>query len=137
MACGNIAYWRYHNGIGNDCIVCTNLERMRCAVNREELRAILSKHFNMEVEDFVIVPAKPSPMGQCIRGVLTNPVKGGAMVPNIRALRSMCAELKHPINIPDARWAIENFDRYIEFVDVYNRLPESGFGFGDAKGLLK
>lgn len=137
MACGNIAYRRYHNGIDNANIVGITLERMRCAVTREEIRIALENQYRTPVEDFVIVPSKPSAMGNCLRIAMETEEAKTGKYGKVKAFRSICVELKKPVNLPDSRWAVENWHRFLEFVDTYNRLPERGWAQSDPIGYLK
>lgn len=137
MACGNIAYRRYHNGIDNAWILGITLESMNCAVTREEIRVILEQHLRMPVGDFVIVPSKPSAMGNCVRLAINHPDAAMGKYGKVRALRQICAELKKPLTLPDSRWALENWERFIEFIDTYNRLPERGWSQSDPPGYLR
>lgn len=110
---------------------------MNCAVTREEIRVILEKHLRMPVGDFVIVPSKPSAMGNCLRAAMITPAAKEGKYGKVKELRKFFESFKKPINLPDGRWATENWERFIEFVDSYNRLPERGWAQSDPPGYLR
>lgn len=110
---------------------------MKCALRREEILQILSAHFRSEVEDFIIVPSTPSSLGLRLRNKVNNAAQKSYLVSNVRLLREVATDIGKHITVMEGKWAIENWDRFLEFIDEYNRLPLSGFASGDQKGILK
>lgn len=110
---------------------------MKVSLTGEEFKAILSTHFRCEVTGFTIVDPDPSPLGKLIREAVINPLDKFFFVSNIKLLRKALTMRGETINLLEARWAIENWQEFLRFVDEYNRLPVSGYGSGESKGKLK
>lgn len=90
----------------------------------------------MEVTDFEIVPPDPSPLGKYLRQAVREPLDKIYFVGNIKSLRVMVNELGKGISLCDARWAIEHWPQWIQFIDQFNRLPENGYGTKEGNGKL-
>jgi len=110
---------------------------MRLTVTREQIRAALGKLYKVDVEDFTIIPAAPSAIGIRCRSVVCRPEIADTKISNIKAMRRLATNLRQPMTLMEGKWAVENWDRFIAFVDEYNRLPLGGYGSGDGKGILK
>jgi hypothetical protein len=110
---------------------------MKIRITREEIRQVLSGYFHTEVEDFIIDATKPSELGNLLRNRLVQPEAQSLRMVNCKALRKIAESLGTPISLADVKWALENWIKWIEFVDVYNRLPVSGYGTEQPKGMLK
>jgi hypothetical protein len=110
---------------------------MRVTIRREELKAILSAHFRMEVDDFIISPTTPSVIGKLVRTMVARPLDNSVKFDNIRALRDVSVKLGKPLTLQEGRWAIEHWIEWIGFIDEYNRLPLSGYGRTETLGKLQ
>ncbi len=110
---------------------------MKLTVTREQIRAALEKMFKTEIEDFTIIPSKPSAIGMRCRNVVWRPGDGDTKVGNIKSIRDLSKDLNKTMTLMEGKWALENWDKFLSFVDEYNRLPLGGYGSGDDKGVLK
>ena len=110
---------------------------MKIRITREEIRQVLSGYFHTEVEDFIIEATNPSTLGEVLRKQLVQPEAQSLRMVNCKALRNIAESIGTPINLADVKWALENWIKWIEFVDVYNRLPISGYGSNQPKGILR
>lgn len=110
---------------------------MKVTIRREEIKAVLSAYFRVEVDDFVIGPAEPSEVGRMCRQAVCFPLDNSRKVSNIRALRELAIKFGHPVTLQEGKWALEHWLEWIAFLDEYNRLPESGYAFTNTYGLLK
>ena len=110
---------------------------MKVKLTGEELKAILSIHFRCEVTDFTLIDPDPSPLGKYLRQSVLDPLDKAFFVGNIKSLRRHTAIKGLTMTLMEGRWAIENWDTFIRFVDQYNRLPAMGYGSGDNKGKLR
>jgi hypothetical protein len=110
---------------------------MKVTITREELRQVLTGYFRTEVEDFIIVATKPSEIGEKIRNVVLQPEASVLKMANAKSLRNLAVDLGKPMNLLDTKWALENWSKFIEFVDTYNRLPSGGFGSEERMGVLQ
>ena len=110
---------------------------MKIRITREEIRQVLSGYFHTEVEDFIIDTTKPSTLGEVFRKQLIQPEAQSLRMVNCKALRNIAESIGTPINLADVKWALENWIKWIEFIDVYNRLPISGYGSNQSKGILR
>jgi hypothetical protein len=110
---------------------------MKIHITREEIQQVLSGYFHTEVEDFIIDVTKPSMLGNRLRKELVQPEIQSLRIINCKSLRKVAESIGTPINLPDIKWALENWTKWIEFVDVYNRLPVSGYGSEQPKGILR
>jgi hypothetical protein len=110
---------------------------MKVTIRKEEIKAVLSAYFRLDVTDFVIAPAEPSPLGKRIRAKVDRPLDMALKFGNVKALRNVMAAVGSHIGLQDAKWAIEHWLEFIAFVDEYNRLPSPGYGMGKEQGILK
>ena len=110
---------------------------MKIRITREEIRQVLCGYFHTEVEDFIIEATNPSTLGEVFRKQLVQPEAQSLRMVNCKALRNIAESIGTPINLADVKWALENWIKWIEFVDVYNRLPISGYGSNQPKGILR
>ncbi len=109
---------------------------MEAKLTGEEFLKILTKHYGVEVTGFVITDADPSPKGKIIRQAVTEPLDKSRYMFNIKRVREMYESLGKYITLAEAKWAVENWQQYLDFVDKTNRWPKPGFGSGDDKGVL-
>ena len=109
---------------------------MKVSIRREEIKAVLSAYFQMEVDDFIISVDEPSLVGKVVRSVVINPLVPGLRMANIKALRALAIDLKNPLGLQDAAWSTQHWLEFIAFVDEYNRLPLAGYGTGKDIGKL-
>ena len=110
---------------------------MKIRITREEIRQVLGGYFHTEVEDFIIDATKPSELGTLLRNRLNQTESQSFQISNYKTLRNIAESIGTPINLSDVKWALENWNKWIEFVDVYNRLPISGYGSNQLKGILR
>ena len=110
---------------------------MKVTIRKEEIKAVLSAYFRVEVDDFVIGPTEPSLLGKRIRLALGKPLDGALKISNIRMLREIANDLGKPITLQEGKWALEHWLEWIAFVDEYNRLPADGYATEKEYGRLK
>ena len=103
----------------------------------EEFLEILKKHFNCEVSGFVILNPDPSPLGKKVRQAVVHPIDKENFVGNIRSLRSTAKENHGYLTLSKARWAVDNWDEWLRFIDTHNRWPRGEYGCGEDKGILR
>lgn len=109
---------------------------MEVKLTGEEFCKILTKHYGIEVDGFVILNADPSPKGKIIRQSIDSPLDKSRLVSNIKRLKRVYEGFGKYLTLAEAKWAIENWERFIDFIDRTNRLPQPGFGSGENKGVL-
>jgi hypothetical protein len=102
----------------------------------EEFIAILEKELKGKINGFVILDPDPSPTGKIVRQAVVTPLDKTNFVGNIRSLRDTVKTIKRYLTLAEARWAIENWEQWLQFIDRYNRLPSQGYGTGEGKGRL-
>jgi hypothetical protein len=112
-------------------------EIMKVKLTSEELKAILSLHFNHEVTGFALIDPDPSPLGKLLRHSVINPLDKLYFIDNIKSLRKVLICEGKTITLMEGRWAIDNWTEFLQFVDQYNRLPISGYASGEDKGKLR
>jgi len=106
---------------------------MKLTLTKAELLPILTGHFKMPVTDITIetTPAVPT-----AAELITNAIKGlrytsDQKIMAIKALRQVTADhtttFSYVLGLADAKWAMENFNRFITFVTGAGRLPHAGF----------
>lgn len=110
---------------------------MKVTIRKEEIKAVLSAYFRMDVDDFVISPAQPSSLGKRLRGCVNKPFDLSLKFSNIKALRATLDPMGMHLGLQDGKWAMEHWLEFIVFVDEYNRLPLAGYGSNEALGQLK
>lgn len=110
---------------------------MKVTIRKEEIKAVLSAFFRMDVTDFVIAPAEPSILGKRLRAVVHNPLDMTLKFGNVKALRNTLDPMGIHLGLQDGKWAVEHWLEFIAFVDEYNRLPQPGYGMGKDQGILK
>jgi len=110
---------------------------MIVTIRREEIKAVLSAYFRVAVDDFVIGPVNPSELGKRARASVNRPLDNALKIGNIRALRELANGLGHQITLQEAKWALEHWLEWINFVDEYNRLPAEGYASQMTYGQLK
>jgi hypothetical protein len=54
---------------------------------------------------------------------------GAQKIAAIKALRTKSAEYGYELGLADAKWTVENFDRFSTFLSNFNRFPEPGFSY--------
>jgi hypothetical protein len=109
---------------------------MEVRLSGEQFCKILTQHYKTEVTGFVILDADPSPKGKIIRQAVEEPLDKSRLIVNIKGLRDIYESLKKHITLAEAKWAVENWNTFIDFIDRTNRLPKPGFGSGKNKGIL-
>jgi hypothetical protein len=110
---------------------------MKVNIRREEIKAILSAYFRVDVDDFTISPNDPSKMGKMVRNVVTKPLDNTGKLGNIRVLREFSDSQRVYMTLQEGKWALEHWLEWISFVDEYNRLPLAGYGSSKAFGKLE
>lgn len=110
---------------------------MKVTIRREEIKAVLSAYFRVDVDEFVIAPADPSPLGKRLRKAVDRPLDLTFKMSNIKALRNVATSMGTTLGLQDGKWAAEHWLEFIAFVDEYNRLPRAGFGTGKEQGILR
>ena len=99
---------------------------------KAELLEVLSSHFGHTVID-VEIETKPT-MAKIIRDAVTKfAYQAGEKIAAIKALRQLVSEnnwVSDVLGLGDAKWAIENFNEFITFVEKNERLPEPGYSEG-------
>jgi len=103
----------------------------------EEFIKILEFYFERKISGFVILNPDPSPMGKIVRQAITHPLDKENFVGNIKSLRETIKSVGKYLMLSEARWAIDNWDQWLQFVDRHNRLPGVGYGSGEDKGKLR
>ena len=110
---------------------------MKVTIRKEEIKAVLSAFFRMDVDDFEIAPAEPSALGKRLRAAMNRPLDLTLKMSNIKSLRNLGCEIGCHVGLQDGKWALEHWLEFIAFVDEYNRLPMAGYGQGKDQGMLK
>ena len=111
---------------------------MKVKLTSEELKGILSRHFSCEVTEFEVVAPDISPLGKKFRESITYPLLDkNNFVGNIKAIRRCVRDIGGIMTLVEAKWVIENWMKFLQFVDEYNRLPAFGYGSGERKGILE
>ena len=100
---------------------------MKISITKEEIKAILSAHFGVRVENFDIVESEPLKLVDKIKEAITSPLDKLQKSVNIGKLMILSEKLKQPMIYSDAKWAIDNWPEWIAFVDRYNFIPISGY----------
>jgi hypothetical protein len=137
MACNTVVYWALYGRLDR-CRNCNMIVKtVKLTVTREEIRVALEKLYRLPVEDFTIIPSRPSVTGLRCREVVILPGERAAKVPNIKALRELSNKFHPQMTLMEGKWAVENWEKFIAFVDEFNRLPLGGYGSGDEKGILQ
>jgi hypothetical protein len=109
---------------------------MEVRLTGEEFISILETMLGGKVAGFVITNPDPSPTGKIVRQAITGPLDKTNFVSNIRSLRDTVKTIGKYLTLAEARWAIENWEQWLQFIDRYNRLPAQGYGTGEGKGRL-
>ena len=109
---------------------------MEVKLSGEQFCKILTQHYRCEVTGFIIADADPSPKGKILRQAVTDPLDKFKSIGNIKGLRETYESLNHHLTLAEARWAVANWNTFIDFIDRTNRLPKPGFGSGESKGIL-
>jgi len=102
----------------------------------EEFIYMLEHHLGHPVSGFVITNPDPSPTGKIMRQAIVNPIDKEHFVGNIKSLRESVKSVGRYLMLADARWALDNWEQWLDFVDRKNRLPTVGYGSGEGKGRL-
>lgn len=109
---------------------------MKIQISKTELLEIMSKHFNMAVSE-VVISKSPTlhlkireNLGKALRHEVTLTEKclnnGPHKIPAIKALR----ELNPGMGLADAKFAIENWDKWIGFIQEKGRIPTIAWSNG-------
>jgi hypothetical protein len=110
---------------------------MKINIKREEIRQILCDYFRCEVEDFVINLSVPSTLGRQLRNTVPEPESKNLYVANIKAIRSLGVSLGVYLTLSESKWAVENWNTFLRFVDENNRFPVAGYGTVTERGILR
>jgi hypothetical protein len=110
---------------------------MKVTLRREEIKAVLTSYFGIEVEEFVIGSSEPSEIGRMARSAVNRPLDPMVKISNIRTIRALSFTLQKPMTLQEANWAITHWLEWIGFVDEYNRLPMPGYGHFKTFGKLE
>jgi hypothetical protein len=106
--------------------------KIKVSLTKTELLDILSSHFGHTVEDAEIenVPS----IAKIIRDAVTQlAYQTTQKITAIKALRQLAVDNKwteNVIGLADAKWAVENFNEFITFVEKNHRLPKPGYSEG-------
>ena len=105
---------------------------MKIEITKADLLKFLSKRMGMEVTDVVVVSGVT--MADMIREAIGGlDYKFSQKIMAIKALRQLAVDNKWvevTIGLGDAKWAIENFTAFIDFVEKNHRLPKPGYSEG-------
>jgi hypothetical protein len=110
---------------------------MKVTIRKEEIKAVLSAYFRVEIEDFTIGPTEPSEMGRKVRQVVIRPLDNSIKIGNIKTLRELSFDLGKPMTLQEGNWAMTHWLEWINFIDEYNRLPLGGYATSKEFGQLK
>ena len=106
--------------------------KIKVSLTKTELLDILSSHFGHTVEDAEI-ETLPS-IARIIRDAVTQfAYQTTQKIAAIKALRQLAVDNKWvevTIGLGDAKWAVENFNAFIDFVEKNHRLPKPGYSEG-------
>jgi ribosomal protein L7/L12 len=105
---------------------------MKITVTKSELLRILSAHFNQEITECTICKST----GPCKIEVLLakelglphitqSNISGANKIPAIKALRTVVAD---NLGLAEAKWAVENWEKWIGFVRSKDRVPKFNNG---------
>ena len=104
---------------------------MKIELTKSEALTILAQHFNTPVEDVAITSPKADLIDQeMAKYRYTNRYTSDQKIMAIKALRKLSSDQKWSGNImwlTDAKWAVENYLRFIAFVRKHDRLPSDGY----------
>ena len=105
---------------------------MKIEITKQDLLRFLSKRMGMEVTDVVVVSGVR--MADMIRKAIGGlDYKFSQKIMAIKALRQLATDEKWvevTIGLADAKWAVENFNDFIAFVEKNDRLPEPYYSNG-------
>ena len=110
---------------------------MKVFIRREEIKAVLSAYFRVDIDDFTISPNEPSKVGKMVRTLVQKPLDNTLKLGNIRALRELATTLQVYMTLQEGKWALEHWLEWISFVDEYNRFPLPGYGSNKTIGKLE
>ena len=106
--------------------------KIKVTLTKPELLEILSSHFGHTVID-ADIETVPS-IAKLIRDVVTQfAYQTTQKIAAIKALRQLAMDNKWvevTTGFGDAKWAIENFTAFIDFVEKNHRLPKPGYSEG-------
>jgi len=101
---------------------------MKLSLTKKELLDVLTKHFEHLVTECVIVKG-PTTISNYLESRMTEKFgkvrfPGERKIEAIKYLREILYDrLKDTHGLADSKWAIENWDRWIEFVKIHGRMP--------------
>lgn len=99
---------------------------MKIEITHAELCAILSRTLNCTVESVNVIDGKDLAQ-KCIDAVTKLNYKGNEKISAVKALRAVfpCNEPNRisTLGLAEAKWAVENWEKWIEFVKQNNRAP--------------
>jgi ribosomal protein L7/L12 len=102
---------------------------MKIELTKSQLLAILSQHFNVTVDEVTICD---STMADLLQREITQFYYATTQkIQAIKHLRQLSIDQKwlngEIMGLADAKWAVENFPCFIDFVRKNNRLPQAGY----------
>lgn len=101
---------------------------MKISISKTELLKLLTEHFNFSVTD-VSINKEPSTLAQNILREMekelgdSNVTKPDRKILAIKAIRTILSNRGTFMRLAEAKWVIENWHQWIEFVKKYNRIP--------------
>jgi hypothetical protein len=105
---------------------------MKIEITKQALLKFLSEHMGTEVTELVVVSGVT--MADMIREAIGGlDYKFSQKIMAIKALRQLAVDEKWvevTIGLGDAKWAVENFNEFIAFIEKNNRLPKPGYSEG-------
>ena len=109
---------------------------MKVTLTKPELLNIIAKYLRVKVEDFELV-AEPTPLPEIVptlrEAVESVSYRGTAKIQAIKNLRMVASQFMpnkgEQFGLADAKWAVENWEKFIAFVVENNRLPLSGMSW--------
>lgn len=106
---------------------------MRISVTKRELQSILSSHFKTNVTEVEIDGGNPdivSMLKQKI-GLVIDPVNKIQSIKELRTITAIDPKIfNYVLGLAEAKWAVENWARFLNFVEKNGRIPHSGFSNG-------
>ena len=101
---------------------------MKISLTKKELLSILTQHFGQDVSECVIVKG-PSALSSYLERRMTEKFgkprfEPGRKIEAIKYLREIIHDQsKETLGLADAKWACENWNRWIVFIQTFKRMP--------------
>lgn len=104
---------------------------MKIEITKTELLPILSHFFNLNITDVSLIEVN---MVAIIRKTIEQfRYDAHEKIAAIKALRQLVEDNKwhnSRMSLSDAKWTVEHFDAFINFVKTHGRLPIDGYNCG-------